>query len=48
VATVRKTFTLAEDVARQLAEQSEGEDRSMSRIVTRALQAYFAAAKRKS
>lgn len=44
MATVPRTLTLDEEVARRLAEQSKIEDRPMSRIVTKALLAYFAAA----
>lgn len=44
MATVAKTLTLDEQVARRLAEQSRIEDRPMSRIVTKALIAYFEAA----
>jgi predicted transcriptional regulator len=41
MATVRRTITIDEEVARRLTERSKVEDRSMSRIVTRALAAYF-------
>ena len=44
MATVAKTLTLDEEVARRLAEQSRIEERPMSRIVVKALLAYFAAA----
>jgi hypothetical protein len=39
--TVHKEFTMDDAVARRLAEQSKIEDRPMSRIVTKALLAYF-------
>jgi hypothetical protein len=41
---VPKNITMDEEVARRLAEQSRIEDRPMSRIVTKALLAYFEAA----
>jgi hypothetical protein len=44
MATVAKTLTFDEDIARRLAEQSRIEDRPMSRIVAKALLAYLAAA----
>jgi predicted transcriptional regulator len=41
MAAVPKTITMDEEVARRLAEQSRIEDRPMSRIVAKALRAYF-------
>lgn len=48
MAKVRRTITIDEEVARRLSEEARAEDRSMSRIVTRALKAYFVAADRGS
>jgi hypothetical protein len=44
MAVIPKNITMDEGVARRLAEQSRIEDRPMSRIVAKALLAYFEAA----
>ena len=46
MATIRKTLTLDEGLTGRLAEQSRIEDRPMSRIVGKALLAYFETADR--